>query len=48
MQEVREDDYFIHHYIKTHERLTSYFIGVLGGAIIYDHRKSLWKLPKVS
>ncbi|XP_074114506.1 nose resistant to fluoxetine protein 6-like isoform X2 [Cotesia typhae] len=47
MQEVREDDYFVHHYIKTHERLTSYFIGVLGGAIIYDHRKSLWKLPKV-
>ncbi|CAD6244916.1 GSCOCG00013530001-RA-CDS [Cotesia congregata] len=48
MQEVREDDYFINHYIKTHERLTSYFIGVLGGAIVYDHKKSLWKLPKVT
>lgn len=47
MHEVREDPYFVNHYIKTHERLSSYFVGVLAGAIIYDHSLSPWKIPKV-
>ncbi|XP_008552670.1 nose resistant to fluoxetine protein 6 [Microplitis demolitor] len=47
MQEVREDFYFVNHYIKTHERLASYFIGVLAGAVIYDCRLSLWRISKL-
>ncbi|KAK0072799.1 hypothetical protein PV325_010777 [Microctonus aethiopoides] len=46
--DLREDTYFIDHYIKSHERLASYFIGVLGGAIIYDHSLSPWNIPKHS
>ncbi|XP_034938093.1 nose resistant to fluoxetine protein 6-like [Chelonus insularis] len=37
MHEVKDDPYFIQHYIKTHERLATYFVGVLAGAIIYDY-----------
>ncbi|XP_043289880.1 nose resistant to fluoxetine protein 6-like [Venturia canescens] len=48
MQEVRDDPYFTGHYIVSHERITSYFIGVLIGAIIYDHTRAPWQLGKVS
>ena len=47
MQEVREDPYFTGHYVKTHERITSYFIGVLAGVILYDHSRAPWQIGKV-
>lgn len=47
MHELREDPYFTEHYIKTHERFASYFVGVLGGAVIYDHSLCPWSIPKV-
>ncbi|KAK0074969.1 hypothetical protein PV325_007579, partial [Microctonus aethiopoides] len=46
IRDVKEDFYYIEHYIKTHERIASYFIGVLGGAIIYDHSLSPWTIKR--
>ncbi|XP_015121190.1 nose resistant to fluoxetine protein 6 [Diachasma alloeum] len=46
MHEVREDPYFTDHYVKTHERIAAYFVGVLAGAIIYDHGRSPWRLSQ--
>ncbi|XP_011309808.1 nose resistant to fluoxetine protein 6 [Fopius arisanus] len=46
MHEVREDPYFTEHYVKTHERIAAYFVGVVAGAIIYDHGRSPWRLSQ--
>ncbi|KAF7994900.1 hypothetical protein HCN44_004372 [Aphidius gifuensis] len=47
LRDIREIKYFVEHYVKTHERIPSYFVGVVAGAIIYDHSLSPWRLAKV-
>ncbi|XP_066586276.1 nose resistant to fluoxetine protein 6-like [Prorops nasuta] len=47
LDDVRNDDYFTHYYIKTHMRSSGYFIGLISGAVLYDCTKSTWRLPKL-
>ncbi|XP_046606179.1 nose resistant to fluoxetine protein 6-like [Neodiprion virginianus] len=46
MREARNDPYFVGHYIKSHMRIGPYMVGVLAGAIVYDHKDATWRLPK--
>ncbi|XP_012257252.2 nose resistant to fluoxetine protein 6-like [Athalia rosae] len=46
MGEVRKDPYFINYYIKSHMRIGPYMVGILAGAIVYDHKGSTWRLSK--
>lgn len=46
-EDVRDVPYFLEHYCTLHHRITSYFIGVLVGAVLYDHRRQPWQLGKV-
>ncbi|XP_046423522.1 nose resistant to fluoxetine protein 6-like [Neodiprion fabricii] len=46
LREIRKDPYFVGQYIKSHTRIGSYMVGVLAGAIVYDHKDATWRLPK--
>ncbi|XP_043465144.1 nose resistant to fluoxetine protein 6-like [Leptopilina heterotoma] len=39
--------YFTDYYIKTHMRLPAYFVGIIMGALVYDHKFAKWRLSKV-
>ncbi|XP_046733955.1 nose resistant to fluoxetine protein 6-like [Diprion similis] len=46
MVDARKDPYFVSHYIKSHMRIGPYMVGVLAGAIVYNHKDATWRLPK--
>ncbi|XP_014215126.1 nose resistant to fluoxetine protein 6-like [Copidosoma floridanum] len=46
MYSVTKDEYFINHYVKTHMRMTSYLVGVICGAILYDYKDASWRISK--
>nr|XP_012224985.1 PREDICTED: uncharacterized protein LOC105673729 [Linepithema humile] len=43
---VQEVSYFKTYYIKTHFRFSAYLIGIITGAILYDHKQIKWQVPK--
>ncbi|XP_012279235.1 nose resistant to fluoxetine protein 6 isoform X2 [Orussus abietinus] len=47
MRELLNVEYFYKYYVKSHLRITSYLVGVLTGAILYDFKGIKWRLPKV-
>lgn len=44
---MKEMTDFHDYYVKTHLRIPAYLIGLISGAIIYDHKQTNWKLPVV-
>jgi len=44
---IQEISYFKTHYIKTHMRSSAYFVGIITGAILHDHKQIKWQVPKV-
>lgn len=47
LRSLSMDPYFRNYYVKTHLRMSSYLVGVIAGAILYDHQKTNWRISKV-
>ncbi|XP_051158232.1 O-acyltransferase like protein-like [Leptopilina boulardi] len=44
---AEEMDYFLNYYVKSHLRLAAYITGLIFGALLYDCKKTRWRISKM-